>query len=402
MEIENKPNNIPPPTKIKRPNLEILRDAKDPLYLDQIPLKEYDSMEAYKLERTRLNKEVEQEIKQQKMLNPLSWQEFNKLEFPKTRYRIERLVPLGGFTIIAAPSGEKKTWLAMEMARCIASGTPFLNDSLFPVIAGNVLYIDQEMAKSEFQKRARMLGFGDVDKELWIISRDELNLNTPEGADALLELIHEKDISTVIIDTLRAVAGGLKEEKADEIRTFFNRFKLLKDKGVSIIFLDHCRKPQQYEGKIPKKEQLFASQDKTASVEVLLMLRSEPNTEEIRIYQLKNRGDKELAPFKIVLEDELDSKKNRVKLSYAGEIEEDHTKKEEAKEHILAILSEGGKTTPELIDICRSNKIGAKNVRQAVRELEEGGKINGQKQGSANYYTLSANEDIEPKEQLTL
>ena len=132
------------------------------------------------------------------------------------------------------------------------------------------------------------------------------------------------------------------------------------------------------------------------------MLRSEPNTEEIRIYQLKNRGDKELAPFKIVLEDELDSKKNRVKLSYAGEIEEDHTKKEEAKEHILAILSEGGKTTPELIDICRSNKIGAKNVRQAVRELEEGGKINGQKQGSANYYTLSANEDIEPKEQLTL
>jgi hypothetical protein len=198
-----------------------------------------------------------------------------------------------------------------------------------------------------------------------------------------------------VIDTLRSVAGGLKEEKAEEVRAFFNKFKSLKDSGVAVIFLDHCRKPQQHEGKRPKKEQLFASQDKLASVEVLLMVRSEGRSEEIFVYPMKNRSGLERKPFKVTMKDE----ETGIRMFYAGDFEEDLTKKDEAKDFILAVLSEGGKITSEIITIAKSERsIGAKSTRQALKELVEDSELLMRKQGISNYYEVSANSQLPAEE----
>lgn len=50
------------------------------------------------------------------------WSEFAKIKFPESRWLIKNLVPAGGFLILAAPSGEKKTWIALAMANSIATG----------------------------------------------------------------------------------------------------------------------------------------------------------------------------------------------------------------------------------------------------------------------------------------
>jgi hypothetical protein len=88
---------------------------------------------------------------------PVSWRDFDQRSFPEERWRVTNLIPLEGFVILAAPSGEKKTWLSMAMAKNIANGEPFLETQEFKSIPANILYIDQEMPQSEIQRRGRLL-----------------------------------------------------------------------------------------------------------------------------------------------------------------------------------------------------------------------------------------------------
>ena len=328
-------------------------------------------------------------------LEPITWQEFNKKEIPEISWRIKDLVPIEGFVTISSPSGEKKSWVALHMAKCISLGQDFLGEDMFKTAQAKVLYLDAENPEREILRRGRQLCFEDTE-DLLIYHVNDINLNDEDKADDLLRLIKRKNVKVVIIDTFRAVAGGLKEEKAEEIRTFFNRFKILKDSGIVCIWLDHCRKRQNFEGKDPKKEQLLGSQDKTSSVEILIMISSDTGSEEIRVFQRKNRLGIEIAPFKILMTDEKDDKgNNKTTLKFGGLIEEQETKKEEAKELILEILSgDNKKTTKEIIGILGAEKkIGSKNARSALKELVDGRKIDYERLGKQNLYHLLKNTD---------
>jgi hypothetical protein len=158
----------------------------------------------------------------------------------------------------------------------------------------------------------------------------------------------------------------------------------------------HLRKPSHFEGKTPKKEQLLGSQDKTASVEVLLMLHSESGGDEINIYQRKNRLGKEEEPFKIVMKDSIDEfNKVKTTFEYGGLIEDAESKKDQAKEMIVGVLEEGGgKTTNEILEIT-SKQIGSKNTRLALLDLVKDGLLKLDKKGKSNYYILrKENEEL--------
>jgi len=329
------------------------------------------------------------------------WSLFSKIQFPENRWLIENYIPAGGFVILAAPSGEKKTWLALEIAKSIAEGKKFLGE--YGVIKGRVLYLNGEMSQREFQRRGVLLGF-NPDIEIFISNR-EVDLYKNEAmVEWLLEYINEQGINLVVLDTFRAFAGGMKEEKAEEVREFFNRLKPLKDLGVALLILDHCRKPSRFEGHVPKKEQLFASQDKVASVEMLFMLKSQAGSDEVYVYQLKNRLGKEIEPIFIAMKDVLNEQGEAIALEWVfkGLAIEPEYKSIQAQEIILTLLSDGGKTTNEIIQIIKDAGIAEKNVRQALRVLVGNGQIKDTKKvGRQKYYSLSelktgiSNEDID-------
>jgi len=324
---------------------------------------------------------------------PITWEQLNQQKTPKNQYRIKDLLPNEGSAILSSISGEKKTWIALEQARAIVSEEMFLGPDGFKTFGCNVLYVDCENSRSELQRRCRQLGFSKNSKhKLYFYNDKELNLNTTEGATWLHAVIRHLNVKVVFIDTLRAVAGGLKEDKAEDVRMFFNRFRSLKDKGVTIVWLDHFRKPSNFEKKIPQKEHLLGSQDKTAGVEILLMLRSESGSDEIQMYQRKNRLAQEIEPFSISMKDSyLDDEftQKRTTLEYIGEIEEKDTQKEQAKKYALEIITEGGRTTNELISIIGSEKrIGERNIRDALKGLVDSEKLQQGKKGKQNYYSL--------------
>ena len=331
---------------------------------------------------------------------PVTWKELDQTQFPPQKWRIDHLIPHQGFVILAGVSGEKKTWVGLDMARSISQGSNFLNCERFKTEPCNVLYIDVEMPKSELQRRCRQLSFADTESgKILLLNYDVLNFSSQENEHRiwLEHYIKEEKIGVIFVDTFRAVAAGLKEEKAEEVRQFFENFKKYKNESVTFVWLDHFRKSNNFEGKIPKKEFLFGSQDKLASVEVLLMIRSE-NDEEIHVYQRKNRCGIEIKPFKIIMTDSQQSGAKKTQLTYGGELEEDENAKDRAKEKILDLLPEGGRTATELLKIISSQfKIGSKNTRAALKQLETEKVITVSKQGKSNYYELNKDHDIDLK-----
>jgi hypothetical protein len=283
------------------------------------------------------------------------WSEISTAQYPQDPWRIEKILPEGGQVILSSVSGEKKTWVALEMARALVSGTPFIQNNDFKTQGCNVLYIDAESSKSEFQRRGKQLQIPENGSyKFKVVQTDDLNLNDEEKIKWLTILAEYHEAKVVIIDTFRAVSSGLSDDKSVEVREFFNRFKPLKDKGVCVVFLDHFRKPNNLDGKVPKKEHLIGSQDKTATSEVLLMIRSESGTEKIEVFQRKNRLGKEIKPFEILMEDRLDSAGKIVTtLKYNGELDDETTKKDDAKSTIQELLTISPKTTKQLVAVLR-------------------------------------------------
>lgn len=342
-----------------------------------------------------------------KKLKPTIWRHLDAIEFPPQKWLIKHLIPCQGVVILASASGEKKTWIALEMAKSISMGINFLNSEEFPTEKGNVLYIDQEMSQVELQRRGRQLGFKKMENQFWIISNSDLNLNSKADEDPeedtarqLNSFIRRYKIRVVFIDTFRAVAGGLKEDKAEEVRAFFNKFKALKDEGVTLVFLDHCRKPLRFEGKAPKKEQLFASQDKVASVEVLLMIKSDESSEEIQVHMKKNRLCVELKPFTILMKDTMADNGDLITtLSYGGSAMDKESKVDEAIKLIPAFLEDGPKLTSEILEYGLIEwQIGEKNMRAALKALEDKAEIVAKRVKKGKLYSLPVTASSDQEE----
>lgn len=376
---------------IMRPDHSIIKDGMsifDGSYYDAddrligpIPMKQYASHQEW----------ADAGVVESSTSVPMRWSELDAMQFPSNRWRVMNLIPRGGSAVLASVSGEGKTWVALELARCIAMGTNFLGDERFETEQGKVLYIDAENAKSELQRRGRQLSLIDSDN-LMIWPIDDINLYSEEAAEDLISEILENKFDVVIIDTFRAVAGGLKEEKAEEVRTFFGRFKALKERNISLVWLDHFRKPSHFEGKVPKKEHLFGSQDKTASSEVLIMMKKED--EKISVYQRKNRLGKEINPFNIeILDHEDNDGALKTTILFTGELDEKESKKDEAMEFILDILGDGSKTTPNIVEIVfKEKRIGERNVREALKELLGSKLVDKRKNGRKDEYFLFGTE----------
>jgi len=80
-------------------------------------------------------------------------------EFPEQVYLVDRLVPDAGFTIFSGAPGSYKTFALLELARCVASGQPFLG--YFETHQANVLLIDEENGERLLQQRMRLMDIAE-------------------------------------------------------------------------------------------------------------------------------------------------------------------------------------------------------------------------------------------------
>jgi len=173
-----------------------------------------------------------------------SLKELMNLNLKNRKWFVDKIVPEKSIVFFGGTSGSYKTWIAMNLAMSIASGTKFLNE--FETIKSNVLYIDEENGELTLYERTKLIQNGgdfpeDSFENISLSVFQNFHLDNPSCVKKLNELIEKSNPSLIIFDSMvRCMEGD--ENKAEEVRRVFENLKKILQTGLSILILHHTTK----------------------------------------------------------------------------------------------------------------------------------------------------------------
>lgn len=172
----------------------------------------------------------------------------------------------GSVGFISGPSKSYKTWIAIDLALSIVSGSPFLGR--FPVRrTGPVLLIQEEDPTAVLQERLRLIGkskgmlpnvevrdnFVHIDfpeYPLHIINLQGFNLGVQDRVDQVRNLIAQINPVMVILDPLIVLLPqGVDEYKGAEVSAVLQSIKMWREQfHCAIAIVHHWNKGKNQEG----------------------------------------------------------------------------------------------------------------------------------------------------------
>lgn len=289
-------------------------------------------MSNYKFDEPKIEnkfQEIEKESEVENAFQPIPLGELMKKEFPETKWIVEELIPVEGIVAVSGVPSAYKTWLILELAIKVASGTILFDK--FDTKKCGVLFIDEETGERWVQQRILKLS-NDFDLPIYLASKTGFKLNEKTIAP-LLAFIHEHEIGIVIFDSLLRVHTASDENNAVEMEKVFSLFRKITKTGTSVIFTHHHRKQMGWAKSNPSQD-MRGSSDILAAVDCHLAI--ERKEESVVITQTKSRQSEELKPFKLdVIQED-----NEFHFEFAGEVEEEKTKKADFREAIKNLLEQ--------------------------------------------------------------
>jgi len=178
---------------------------------------------------------------------PLPVVRASELQAPECRqsWLIEHLWSHQAVGIIGGSPKSGKTWLALEIAVSVASGTPCLNT--FPVTSpGPVLLYAAEdpvaALRDRVQTLAQVHGVDFQRLDLHIITVDALRLDRPDHQDRLEATLQTYKPALLILDPLVRV-HGIDENVAGQVSALLGYLRCLQRKTrAAIALVHHVRK----------------------------------------------------------------------------------------------------------------------------------------------------------------
>jgi len=172
---------------------------------------------------------------------PLAW----RMEGGRMEWIVEGLLAAGSVTLLSGDSGIGKSTLALQLAGCVAHGTPFLERE---VMRRPVLYVDRENPLFVVKERLLRLRIPETrDLIVWGLWNDP----QPDGpgADSIVKFCTDEK-PLVIFDALIAFHEG-DEQSAVDTRKHMAKYRRLAADGAAVIVLHNTGKSesaQQYRG----------------------------------------------------------------------------------------------------------------------------------------------------------
>jgi RecA-family ATPase len=297
----------------------------------------------------------------------LSTEVLRKLELPDTQFLVEKLIPRPGITILSGPPSAAKSWITMEIARCISSlEVDFLGK--FKTELGRVLYIDEEGFLEETKRREKLL-FGDEPSLMNYMVLQGFRIDNNEQNKKILKYVLQGKYSLVIFDALRSFYSGDENDSfiSNKVMSFFKEFTRY---NISCFIIHHNRKENFMISK-EASQMLRGSSVWLASIDSLLAIEGNKKTDkliEITMSQPKLRQGRNVQPFRFnLIENE-----GRIKFNWVGELQDDTTKLEHAKEIILNLLDDGKEQyQAELMSKLIALYFHERTVNQAFKELKD-------------------------------
>ena len=251
-------------------------------------------------------------------------------DIPEPEWWVKDILPKRGTTIIGGDSGNKKTFLALEIAIKCSTGGDFLD--MFECKKAKVLYIDEENDKSLIKSRMIKLLKGnqiyEIPNLLAFAFGNQLKLNK-KGKGLLDKLLTEYKPDIVILDSMvRFIEGD--EDRSSDVKKNTGVLKFLTNKhNCSFLVLHHT--PKRKPG---SKHSLRGSGEFSAFVDLLIMVSGTVN---LKLKQEKNRydGAVEIGGFELI-----DCENNGLKVVSIEIDKNTKTKFEQSKEIIPKWISE--------------------------------------------------------------
>jgi archaellum biogenesis ATPase FlaH len=328
------------------------------------PLPEHELRATFESIATRESKKLDNKTIGNTNYKPLPLKELMSKEFKDTQWVIEQLIPAETIVAISGLPSAYKTWLVLDIALKVAKGE-MLFDKFITNQTG-VLLIDEETGERWIQQRIFKLQ--DVfDIQVYLLSKTGFKL-TEETVKWLIAFTREYKIGLIIFDSLLRIHTARDENDAVEMAKVFSLFQKLTREGITVIFTHHNRKPGILRSSSPSQD-MRGSSDILAAVDSHLAVERKDNF--LVVNQTKLRQEEEILPFKL----NIISETNEFRFEFAGEVDEEKTKKADMKQAIKDILQKADRPMykSELYKSLISEGIegGYSTFKSAVKELVE-------------------------------
>lgn len=162
---------------------------------------------------------------------------FMRLNLPPVPFYIKDWLPKPGKAIIYAPAKAGKSYLTLQMARCIGSGAPFLE---IPTTQGRVLVLQFELGASILQMRLRQTG--QSYNNVFVGTTFSMKLDTTAGQEQLIKALEGVRPDVVILDPLAKLLTG-DENESHDVRPILDFIdQAMEAFGCSFIIIHHAGK----------------------------------------------------------------------------------------------------------------------------------------------------------------
>lgn len=181
-------------------------------------------------------------------------------KLPAIRWFVKPMLAVGNSGFIGAEPKVGKSWLGLDLARCVASGVDFLGYHVPK--ARRVLYIQEEDSRRRVSSRLRRLvkGAGDsppTDEMLRVIVRRGFRIDQPNFQKSLRQELSEFQPALVVVDVFNSVhtKDELNQQQMTEVLRAFTR--LNRKYGCAFLLLHHFRKASPMPGRAPRGGQML-------------------------------------------------------------------------------------------------------------------------------------------------
>lgn len=199
---------------------------------------------------------------------------------PPLEWCVEGLLPLSSVSMLVGAPGAKKTFLAIDLAVCVAMGKPWLGK---PVRQGPVIFVDEQIGphalKSRFNAALQAHGAGP-ETPLYFTSLANYNLRENESANNFTDFVESWQPSIVIIDSFSNLLQGANESSLGAVLpVLFNLRMLAEFNHAAVLVTHHTNRHGVFQG----------SSAISASMDLILAVESAPSETLIQIQPAKSR-----------------------------------------------------------------------------------------------------------------
>jgi hypothetical protein len=311
-----------------------------------------------------------------------TWAEFRDHTPPAVPYLVDGVVPVGAVGMLGAGAKCGKSWLALHMAVCLASGRPFLGRFVVPE-ARPVVYVALEGMRANLRARIGVLSRGaaldpdGADLELLHLlykPRAQVDLRDAESTHELLAEMLALGPALAVFDVLRKAATVRESnEGVSDFRQVLANIQPLLDAGSAVLFPHHNAKVTSESEKRDAGERMSGSGSLYGSADFGMFITRYDRASRMMVVELVSRDEADLGKLTVRLVGQGSSQHggftyhDRCVVTATSEHDADEQRAEDQEQAIADYLADhGGASQTKIVEAVGGNAQDARRTLQRM------------------------------------